>query len=40
MGAMLEVPVMGETAQEMRNLLETFGEHIQALETFGMPVHQ
>ena len=39
--AMLEVPVMkGETAQEMRNLLETFREQMQALETFGVPVHQ
>ena len=38
---MLEVPVMkGETAQEMRNLLETFREQMQALETFGVPVHQ
>ena len=39
--AMLEVPVMkGETAQEMRNLLETFREQMQALETFGVPVRQ
>ena len=39
--AMLEVPFMkGETAQEMRNLLETFREQMQALETFGVPVHQ
>ena len=39
--AMLEVPVMkGETAQEMRNLLETYREQMQALETFGVPVHQ
>ena len=39
--AMLEVPVMkGETAQEMRNLLETFREQMQALETFGVPIHQ
>ena len=38
--AMLEVPVMkSETAQEMRNL-ETFREQMQALETFGKPVHQ
>ena len=38
---MLEVPVMkGETAREMRNLLETFREHMQVLETFGLPVHQ
>ena len=39
--AMLEVPVMrAETAQEMRNLLETFREQIQGLETFGVHVHQ
>ena len=39
--AMLEVPVMkGETAQRMRNLLGTFREHMQALETFGVPLHQ
>ena len=39
--AMLEVPVMkGGTAPEMRNLLETFREQMQALETFGVPVHQ
>ena len=39
--AVLEVPVMkGETAQEMRNLLETFREQMQALETFGVPIHQ
>ena len=39
--ALLEVPVMKrETAQEMRNLLETFREHMQALETFDVRVHQ
>ena len=39
--AMPEIPVMkGGTAQEMRNLLETFREQMQALETFGEPVHQ
>ena len=39
--AMLEVPVMkGETAQEMLILLETYREKMQALEIFGVPVHQ